>query len=63
MAVLNRQTAWRKAKEDMKKENENVYLSAKRSTSTKMLVHHMTVSNTKMNGMSFETSVYIYIHD
>ena len=51
----------RKANKNMKRENESVYLSAKLSTVTNDTgspSHHTTVSDTKMNGMSFETSLY-----
>jgi len=45
----------------MKRENENVYLSAKGSSYIDEDVgsrsHDTTVSDTKMNGMSFETSL------
>ena len=46
----------------MKRENESVYLSAKGSSyideDAGSPSHHTTVSDTKMNGMSLETSLH-----
>ena len=70
MVIQNHETAEkcrrnetkRKANKDMKRENESVHLPAKGSSyideDAGSRSHDTTVSDTKMNGMSFETSLH-----